>query len=57
MRTATETRENDSGGAVKIWDNGYVRQGQRLIQRQTSTVAEIKDNRDGYVGGGDAGRQ
>ena len=29
MRIATETQEDDNGGAVEMRDNGNVRQGQR----------------------------
>ena len=57
MRTATVTREDDSGGAVEIQDNEYVRKGQRQRQRRTSTVVEIWDNMNQYGGGGDVGQQ
>ena len=29
MRAATETQEDENGGAVKMYDNGYGRQGFR----------------------------
>ena len=57
MRTATETWEYDNGGAVEMRDNGDGRQGQWWRQFRTSTLADMQDNRDGYGGGGDAGRQ
>ena len=54
IRTATEIREDDNGGAVEMRDNGDGRQGQRRRQRRTSMVAEMRENRDGYGGRGDA---
>ena len=45
MRTATETREDDNIGALKMWNIGNERQGQRW--------RGMADNR-GY---GDAGQQ
>ena len=44
MKTTTETREDDNGGEVDMQDNGDGRQGQRLIHRRTSIVAERGDN-------------
>ena len=57
MRNATEMREDDRGGAVEMQDNGGGIKGQRRRRRQTSTVEEIRDNKDGYGGRGDTGRQ
>ena len=57
MRTATETQEDDNGGAVEVQDNEDDRKGQRQRQSLTSMVAEMQDNRDGYGGRGDAGQQ
>ena len=57
MRTGTETREDNSRGAVEMWDNGDGRKSQRQRQQQTITVADMQDNRDGYGGRRDAGRQ
>ena len=57
MRNATETREDDNGGAVEMQDNGDGRQGQRRIQRKTRKVADMQDNRYGYGGGGYEVRQ
>ena len=45
MRTATETREDDNGGAVEMQDNGDGRQGRRWIQAANDR------------GGEDAGQQ
>ena len=55
IRTATETREDNNGGAVDMQDDRDVRQGQRQRQRNMSMVADMRDNRDGYGGGGDVG--
>ena len=38
-------------------DNKDGRQVQRQRQRRTSKVEEMRDNRYGYGGGGDVGRQ
>ena len=57
MRTATETQEDDNGGTLEIWDNGDGRQGQQRRQRRTRTVVKMRDNRDGYGGGGYADQQ
>ena len=40
-----------------LQDDGDGRQGQQWKQRQTSMVAEMRDNRYGCDGGGDAGQQ
>ena len=50
-------RDDDIRGAVQMWDNGDGRQGQRWRQRRTIIVAEMQDNRDEYIGGGEAGRK
>ena len=57
MRNATETQEGNNGGTAEIWDNGDDRQGQPRIQRRMSTVVAMRDNMDGYGGGGDAGQK
>ena len=57
MRTATDTREDNNGRVVDMQDNRYVRQGQRWRQQRMSMVAEMRDTRNGYGGGGYAGRQ
>ena len=57
MRTATETWEDNNVSAMEMQDNGDGRQCQWLRQRRASTVEEMRDNRDGYGGGGDAGQQ
>ena len=57
IRTPTETREDDNGGAVEMQDNRDVRKGQRRRQRRTSMVAEMRYKRNGYDGGGNVGRQ
>ena len=44
-------------GVLLIRDNGDGRQDQRWIQRRKSTVAEMRDKRDGYGRVGDAWRQ
>ena len=40
-----------------LWDNGDGRQDQLRRKRRTSTVAEMRDRRDGYSGDRDAGWQ
>ena len=57
IRTAKETREDNNGGAVEMQDNRHVRKGQRLRQRRTSMVADMRYNRNGYGGGGYVVRQ
>ena len=56
-RTATDKREGNNGGAMKIRDNGDGRQGRRKGQRRKSTVTEMRDNRYGCGGRGDTGQQ
>ena len=51
MRAASETWEDNNGGAVDMHDNRYGKQGQWLRQRWTSTVEEMQDNRYGYSNG------
>ena len=53
IRTAIETQENNNGVVVEIQDDMDGRQGWQRRQRRTSMVAEMQENRDGYVGGGD----
>ena len=57
MKTVTETREDDSGGAVGMRDNEDGRQGNRRRWQRTSTVAEMRDNNDGYGVRGYPGRK
>ena len=42
---------------LSLQNNGDGRQGQRWIQQWTSMVAEMRDNRDLYGGGGDTGQK
>ena len=57
IRTATETREDDNGGAVEMLDNRDVIESQRLRQRRMSMVAEMRYNRYVYDDRGYAERQ
>ena len=57
IRTASETREDNNGGAVEMQDNRDGRKYHRGRQRQTSMVTEMRDNRNGYDSGGYVGRK
>ena len=53
IRPTTKTREDNNGGVVEIQDSRDGRQG----KQQMITMAKMRDNRYGYGGGGDVGRQ
>ena len=47
IRIAIETREDKNGDAPEMQDNRDDRQYQRWRQRLTSTVVDMRENRDG----------